>query len=120
MSGDALYLVHILERIRRIDEYASSGEEAFMADSKTQDAVVRNFEVIGEATKRISRETRALAPHIPWRLMAGFRDVLIHNYNGVRLNLVWEAVQKDLPGLREPLEALLQKLRQDDEEAPSP
>jgi uncharacterized protein with HEPN domain len=111
MKGDALYLLHILERITRSEEYTIDGEEAFLADGKTQDAVIRNFEVIGEATKRVSRETKALNPEVPWKLLAGFRDVLIHNYNGVRLSLVWDAIQRDLPGLREPVEELFQRLR---------
>ncbi|MBI4882360.1 MAG: DUF86 domain-containing protein [Planctomycetes bacterium] len=65
---------------RRIEEYLREGEVAFQSDHKTQDAVIRNFEVIGEAAKRVLAEYRARHAEIPWQLMAGFRDVLIHAY----------------------------------------
>lgn len=78
-----VYLAQILERIERIREYTVEGKEAFFADPRTQDAVIRNFEVIGEAAKRIPEEYRAQHPAIPWRELSGFRDVLIHQYEGV-------------------------------------
>jgi len=73
-----VYLAHILERANRIEEYLRDGQAAFMNDPKTQDAVIRNVEVIGEAAKRVPQEYRAAHPSIPWQLMAGFRDGLIH------------------------------------------
>jgi uncharacterized protein with HEPN domain len=73
-----VYLVHIVECAAKIRFYISTGEESFQRDTMIQDAVIRNFEVIGQAIKRLPDEYRSSHPEIPWRLMAGFRDVLIH------------------------------------------
>lgn len=82
-SRDALYLDHIAERIQRIDEIAPEGRDAFESSHVLQNAIIRNFEVIGEAVKQLSPELLDPYPHVPWRRVAGFRDVLIHNYMGV-------------------------------------
>ena len=77
-----------------------------------QDAVIRNFEVIGEAVKRLPDQYRADHPEIPWRLMSGFRDVLIHGYEGVDLKRVWLAASKDLPAVAQILSQILPPLDQ--------
>ena len=77
-----------------------------------QDAVLRNFEVIGEATKRIPNTFRERYPDVPWRSLAGFRDVLIHQYEGVNLPVVWQAIAHDLSGLHQTLEDILPPLDQ--------
>jgi uncharacterized protein with HEPN domain len=107
-----VYLAHILERAERIDAYVRDGEAAFMRDTKTQDAVIRNFEVIGEAAKRVPPEYRAAHPSIPWQLLAGFRDVLIHGYEGVDLGRVWITATCDLPLVRGAILAILPPLDQ--------
>ncbi|MFP3936934.1 MAG: DUF86 domain-containing protein [Phycisphaerae bacterium] len=107
MKDDRLYLEHILQAIRKIEEYTADGRDAFMTDRKSQDAVLRNFEIIGEATKRLGKECKTRRPDIPWRDIAGLRDVLIHNYMGVKLNRVWGVVERDLPRLRQAVEDLL-------------
>ncbi len=113
MSKDPrVYLAHILEGAERIARYIGDGEAAFQRDEKTQDAVIRNFEVIGEATKRVPDDYRALHPEIPWRLMAGFRDVLIHGYEGLDLGRVWSAATRELPAVREAIAAILPPLDQ--------
>lgn len=110
MKDEKLYLIHIIECAERIEAYTKDGREAFMGDSRTQDAVVRNFEIIGEATKRLSEQTRQRAPDVPWRRLAGFRDILIHQYEGVDKNEVWQIVERDLPYLKEKIKALLREV----------
>ncbi len=107
-----VYLAHILECVERITQYTSTGKAAFLADKKTQDAVVRNFEVIGEAAKRVPEGFRRAYPSVPWRSLAGFRDVLIHQYEGVSLPRVWSIVEKDLRGLQQAIAAILPPLDQ--------
>ena len=101
MSKDPrVYLVQILECIERIESFVIDGEAAFYQDARTQDAVLHNLAVIGEIAKRVDVSYRAEHPTIPWRSMAGLRDVLIHQYDRVRLNLVWAAVEESLPALK--------------------
>ena len=108
MSRDEVYLRHILDAIRRIERYIADGRDPFFDDSMRQDAVVRQLEVIGEAVKQISAEVRAQRPEIPWRDIAGMRDVLIHAYFSVDLEQVWEVTQADLRQLRKAVEEILE------------
>ena len=109
MKNDRAYLEHILDAIDRIVQYTADGRDAFMADSKTQDAVVRNFEIIGEATKRLSDELRERNPDVPWKRAAGFRDVLSHDYMSIDLTTVWNVVEPHLPTLREAVRRLIEE-----------
>lgn len=107
MSRDEVYLRHILDAIGRIEGYVSSGRDAFFANPMAQDAVLRQLEVIGEAVKKLTTSTRERRPDIPWRDIAGMRDVLIHQYFAVDLEQVWEATQRDLGPLRQAVEELV-------------
>ncbi len=113
MSKDPrVYLAHIMECIQKIERYTKDGRERFLDDQLIQDAVLRNFEVIGEAAKRLDDAYRASHPQIPWRAVAGLRDMLIHQYEGVDLNKVWAIVEGDLPGLKKSITVMLPPLEQ--------
>jgi uncharacterized protein with HEPN domain len=96
--ADTEFVSDIREAIKRIVIYVAGTDfDAFVADNKTQDAVIRNLEILGEATKNLSDEFRAAQPDIPWSSMAGTRDRLIHHYFGVNLDIVWQIVTNELP-----------------------
>ena len=109
MKDDRLYLVHIGECIARIKQYTAGGKEAFFADAKTQDAVMRNLQVLSESTQRLSDDLRSGHPEVNWRGMAGFRNVLVHGYLGIKLARVWEIIERDLPLLEQQAVAILQE-----------
>ncbi|MFL6232150.1 MAG: DUF86 domain-containing protein [Thermoanaerobaculia bacterium] len=98
---------HALDAIKKIERYVAVGYDEFVAESHWQDAVIRQLEIIGEAVKRLSSETTERRPDIPWRRIAGMRDVLIHNYMGVDVETVWQVTQQDLAQLRQAVEELI-------------
>jgi uncharacterized protein with HEPN domain len=107
VKDDRFFLLHIRDAVDSIRAYTTSGRAAFFADKRTQDAVIRNLEIIGEATKRLTAATTSQRPEIPWKRVSGLRDVLIHNYFGVNLDAVWEVVESRLAELAQAVEALL-------------
>ena len=95
-------LEDIIESCDRVASYISGYDLAkFEEDCKTQDAVIRQFEIIGEAVKHLPEDLKLQEPDIPWRQFAGFRDVLAHSYFAVDLSVVWEAAAQFAPRLRE-------------------
>lgn len=107
MKDDRIYLAHIRDAIQRIEAFTSVGEDQFYSDLMVQDAVIRNLEVIGEAVKGLSEAIREANADVPWKQVAGMRDVLIHHYFGVKLDTVWMVIVDHLPRLRERVEQLL-------------
>ena len=100
MKNDRPYLADILQALERGEEIGQRGRDAFLADWLLQDAAIRNFEIVGEAVKRVSPELQAAHPEIPWADLAGFRDVLIHQYFRVDLEIVWALIAQRVAGLR--------------------
>lgn len=108
MSRDSrLRLLDILDAIDRITSYvAGLSYEEFLADWKTQDAVTRNIEVIGEAARSLPADFRASYPNIPWDEIVGMRNVIVHEYFGILPDVVWDVIQNELPTLRSQLAQL--------------
>ena len=103
-----VYLEDILDAIGAIREYTIGfSREQFGGDRRTVDAVLRNLEVIGEAVKQLPVDVRRANPEIEWQKIAGFRDVLIHGYFGVDLDIVWDVVVHKLPTLEDQIRELL-------------
>ena len=111
MNRDRSSLAQILERIELAVEFAGRDKAAFLKRRIAQEAVVRELEIIGEASKRLSRETRNLPGGAPWKQMAGFRDIAIHQYDALDLERVWEIVRRDLPKIRLRVRVVIAKLR---------
>ncbi len=98
-----------MESIEKIEDYvANLTKEEFIDSGKDQDAVIRRFEIIEEAAKNIATSTRNKYPDVPWRSMAGMRDVLIHEYFGVDLNEIWNTTSKNLPELKKQLREIIE------------
>ena len=106
-----VYLEDIYESIEKIEEYtANASEEAFLSSTEQQDSVIRRLEIIGEAVKNLPDELRQKYPEIPWKQVAGMRDILIHEYTSVSIKRVWSAVKKDLPVLKKIVQTMLTKI----------
>jgi uncharacterized protein with HEPN domain len=97
VKDDALYLRHILEAIRRIEENAASGYDAFMGSHTLQDAVLRNRQTMAESTQRLSVAVKRANPYVDWRALSGFRNVLVHDHLGLDLDRIWSRIDRDVP-----------------------
>jgi uncharacterized protein with HEPN domain len=110
MRDFTIYLKDILTAIESIEGFISGMDlDAFESDDKTTSAVLRKLEIIGEAVKQIPDEIRQKHSHVPWKEMAGMRDKLIHFYFGVDNHLVWKAITKRLPHVKQEIEKVLQE-----------
>lgn len=108
---DTVYLRHILDAITQVQEYvAGLSQEEFSARRMVHDAVIRQIEIIGEATKNLDPQVLEAYPDVPWKQMAGMRDKLIHQYFGVDLEAVWDVAVEDIPTLKDQVASILQEL----------
>ena len=102
-----VFIDHILECIELVEDYLNGKSiEDFMGSTQLQDAVIRRIEIIGEATKNLPQDFKDRHPDIPWKEMAGMRDIIVHEYFGVDLKLTWRVATEDIKGLKAQLEEL--------------
>jgi len=111
MKKDKAYLKHILDTISKVEKFTEGvTKEGFFENVEKQYAVLRGLEIIGEATKNLSRELKTKHREVPWKDIAGMRDKLIHEYFGVNLELVWGTVKDKLPELKKQIIKILKEI----------
>jgi len=111
VKSDLLYLIDITERIRRVLASATEGRGVFLASVEKQDAILHNLQLLGESVKRVSDELKERYPEVPWRDIAAFRNVLVHDYMGIDLDLVWGIVTERIAPLQRQIEQILGEVR---------
>jgi len=111
-KDESIFLQHILESIERIEEFVKGmSKQQFLEDVKTQDAVLRRLEIIGEAAKNLPEEFKKKHREIPWREIVDMRNIVVHKYFGVDLDITWEVVKNDLPDLKKKIKNLLKEVK---------
>ena len=107
MKDDSVYLHHIQECIRRIEENVADGKDRFLESHTLQDAVIRNLQTMAESTQRLSDDLKDAHPEIEWYRIAAFRNVLVHDYLGIDIERIWEITQRDIPPLKQSIMRML-------------
>jgi uncharacterized protein with HEPN domain len=97
---DEVYLTHMLACIERVQTYCAQGEIAFRESRLIQDATLRNLQTMAESGQRLSDTTQAMVSTVPWRAIAGFRNIIVHDYLGMDVDVIWRVVADDLPPLK--------------------
>ncbi len=105
-NDDRVRVFDMLQACDRIMEYTGGGEAAFMASPLRQDAVFMNLAIMGEAAGKLSAASRQALDDVPWRTIIGMRNVLIHEYGGIDLEIIWRVIEKDIPVLQDRLRTL--------------
>ena len=113
MKDDRIYLRHILECIGFIQSYTTGGRAEFFNDRKTQKATFRELQELAESTQRLSSPIKDTQPDIPWSDIAGFRNVLVHDYLGLNISRIWDIVERDLATLQTAIEAMMRELERE-------
>ncbi|MBD2500602.1 HepT-like ribonuclease domain-containing protein [Anabaena azotica] len=109
MKDSRVYLIHIRDCIDRIKQYTIAGKESFFNDIKTQDAVLRNLQVMCESVQKLPQDWKNTYPEIEWNNIGGFRNRLTHEYLNVDLDIVWSVIENYLPDLEKTVEAMAQE-----------
>jgi uncharacterized protein with HEPN domain len=109
MKDDTVYLRHIEDCIRRIEDNVAGGKTRFLESHTLQDAVLRNLQTLSESTQRLSDKLKSAHPEIEWLRIAALRNVLVHDYLGIDLERIWEITQRDVPLLKKAILDMLQK-----------
>ncbi len=110
-KNSKVYLIDILRAATDIQTFTISAEkEDFFSDRMLQDAVIREISIIGEAAKRLPVSVREREKHIPWKKIIGMRNIVVHDYSDIDLSVVWDVVKKELPGLIQALQKIIQRL----------
>jgi uncharacterized protein with HEPN domain len=110
VKDDLLYLTHIRDCSKRIQEYVKDGREKFLQTGVIQDAVLRNLQIMTESCQRLSSGLKERHSEVDWRGLTGFRNILVHDYLGIDLEIVWSLVEKKLSGLIQMAEAEIKKV----------
>ena len=111
MKDDSVYLRYILQCIAQIERYNADAPRVFLESDLVRDATLRNLQTMAESTQRLSDELKASHPEVDWRALSGFRDVLVHDYLGIDLHLVHQALENEIPRLKSAVETMLRSLQ---------
>jgi uncharacterized protein with HEPN domain len=110
MSNDRVYLMHVRDSLHEVQTFIQDESyESFLKNRMAQNAVMRSFEVVDEAARRVSPDLRKAHPEVPWRLMSDFRNKLIHDYFGLDLEVIWRTATEDTPVLLQQIEKLMEE-----------
>ncbi|PIR38659.1 MAG: DUF86 domain-containing protein [Alphaproteobacteria bacterium CG11_big_fil_rev_8_21_14_0_20_39_49] len=110
MNRDKVYIEHIIECIEKVEEMSLEGKGAFLDNYKVRDVILRNLQVMAESTQRISQDMKESNPNVKWSQISGFRNVLVHEYMGLDMELVWAVIENDIPILKKTIKNISKKL----------
>lgn len=108
--ADRVLLAHVRECLQRIDEYTGRERSRFVNAKLVQDAAIRNLQTLTESSQRLSDDSKAAEPRMPWRELAGFRNVIVHGYLGIDLPAVWLVIERDLPALSQAIDRMIARV----------
>lgn len=100
-AKDLLYLEHIISCIDKIARWAGDGQDNFINDEKTQEAIIRKLQILSESTQRLSSRVKLAMPDIKWKDISGFRNMVVHEYLGIDVEIIWQVIEQELPHLKD-------------------